>query len=77
MTCNGVLIATLANDIRVPDMMPATRPMRKPLMFTLPDGRGFLCAYRGPTNGALEIVFPHTTGNVGFANFVYWKRVGE
>ena len=68
------LVATLANDLHMPGPMPEMRPNRKPLMIVLTDGRAYLVAYDGRSREHLEIVFPHTTGNVGRAHFIYWER---
>ncbi|MFO0957709.1 MAG: hypothetical protein U0800_09650 [Isosphaeraceae bacterium] len=73
----GEVIATLANDVRMPDTMPAMRPTRKPLVIVFPDGTAYLTAYNFRPQQVLEIVYPHTTGNVGRSHFLYWKRPAE
>jgi len=68
------LVATLANDLRMPSTMPPMRINRKPMMIVFPDGTGYLAAYDSRPGKSLQIVFPHTTGNVGIAQFIYWRK---
>ena len=74
---NGKMIATLANDLRMPGTMPPMRPHRKPMMIVFNDGTAYLVAYDNLTPNALQMVFPHTVGNVGFGQFITWARLPE
>ena len=72
---DGKIVATLTTDfsssgLNVEKQVHITR---QPIMFTLPDGQGILCAYR-IQNGYMEIVHPHTMGRVGGGSWLSLKQ---
>lgn len=73
---DGKLVATLANDLFMPNVVKDIGHVRrKPLMLTLPNGKAILCAYALRGEG-IQIVCPHTIGNVGMGQFLWLTRTG-
>jgi hypothetical protein len=72
---DGKFVATLTLDFSASDLKldEQVKYGRRPIMLTLPDGKGILCAFKMDGSG-IEMVHPHTMGRVGVGNFLYLKR---
>ncbi len=69
------IVATLTTDFSATGLGVEKQvwTTRQPILFTLPDGKGILCAYE-VRSGALTIVYPHTLGRVGAGTWLTLKR---
>jgi hypothetical protein len=72
---NGKVVASLTLDFSASGLKldEQVNFRRRPIMLTLPDGKGVLCAFK-MEGGSIEIVHPHTMGRVGRGSFLYLKR---
>ena len=71
----GKVTATITLDFSATDLKPErdVSVRRRPLLLTLPDGTRILLAFR-IDDGQIEMVHPHTIGNVGRGSFLYLGR---
>jgi hypothetical protein len=69
------LVATLTTDFSQSHLgvEKQVRVGRVPILFTLPDGMGILCAAEFRESG-IEIVHPHAMGNVGAGSRLYLQQ---
>jgi hypothetical protein len=70
------LIATLTTDFSQSnlDVEKQVWHLRKPILLTLPNGKGIMCAAQILENGFIEIVHPHTMGRVGAGSRITLQR---
>ena len=69
------LIATLTTDFSDTELEVEKKVWisRKPVLITLPDGKGILCAYESGV-GDMEVVHPHNMGRIGAGSRLTLQR---
>lgn len=74
------LLATLTTDFSATglDLDKQVHVHRRPVMLTLPNGKGLLCAYElFGERGGFTLVYPHTMGRVSGGTWLYLARIAE
>lgn len=73
------LLATLTTDFSATglDLDKAVHVTRRPVLLTLPSGKGLLCAYELQANHGFDLVYPHTMGRVSAGTWLYLRRLEE
>jgi hypothetical protein len=66
LSSGGKGLATLTTDLSDfgPDLDKKVRVRRRPVLVTLPTGRGLLCAYEPHSGGGFTLFYPHTMGGI-------------
>ena len=78
LTAGGKLLATLTTDFTDTglDLDKTVLFGRRPVLITLPSGRGLLCAY-DTMHGGLTLYYPHTMGRVTKGTWLYFGKPGK
>ena len=73
------LIATLMTDFSQSNLGVEKQVWhnRKPVLFTLPNGKGIMCAAEIKDDGFIEVVHPHTMGRIGAGSRMTLQRPKE
>ena len=76
LTSGGKVLATLTTEFSAAglDLDKAVWVGRRPVMLTLPTGKGFLCAYEYHDGTGLTIYYPHTMGRITQGTWLYVHR---
>ena len=75
LTSGGKLLATLTTDFTDSglDFDKTVRFDRRPVLITLPSGRGLLCAY-DTMHGGITLYYPHTIGRITQGTWLYFGK---
>lgn len=75
LLCNGKLVGTLANDLKLTSLEEEIGfPNFRPMCITLPDGTGLICSYQVQSDG-IKIAYPLSTScHRGSGNVIKLKR---
>ena len=73
------LIASLTTDFSQStfDVEKQVWRLRKPVFFTLPNGKGIMCAAEIKDDGFIEVVHPHRMGRIGAGSRMTLQRPKE